>query len=278
MRTKSRFFLLCMIFVVFYSGFSYAEDKGMYPIEVEQDYYGEFAMSKCPSLVFISEAPQAYFKVFGEWPETFQAIIDEGLIRDNLTIDGEHVISPDDGILDGYYDRLYIYRGPQTPPQIATMGSVKLSENAQEHADSTGFISTLPDGSTAMSLPNLKPLHVYAEQSKRKLESDPDLNANASEARYGGNLAAHKLMAIAYMCMVGSGEYHAVYGTFPANEDWEQFVDTGFCPVTSDMLNPATGMPFNTDGSPFSLDFMHLPNGSFTVSVHGDNGDYVKAW
>src|SRR5690606_18145550 len=141
---------------------------------------------------------------------------------------------------------------------------------------SADSVNSLPDGSTAISLPNLDKMHVYANQSKEKSSRDGREGFNDSELRYGGNLDAHKLLAIAYMCMIGAVDYRSVNGKLPSN--WDEFVDTGFCPVTSEMINPATGRPFSGDGTPFSFEFRVHDNGSFNVGVHGDNDDYVKAW
>jgi hypothetical protein len=254
-----------------------ARDEGMYPADpsfLKVEGYPQVLV--CPSLQFVNEAPQAYYKVFGQWPQTFAEIEEAGLIRSNLTIEGSYVITPDDGKFDDPADILYIFRGPQTPPQIATLGQVALSGTAQANPEAASTVSSLPNGATATSLPALKNLHVYAEQSRRKLESDNKPEANQGALRYGGNLAAHKLLAIAYMCMLGAADYRSVYGTFP--DKWDNFVDTGFCPVTSDMVNPATGQPFSTDGSPYSFAFIKRSNGGFSVGVHGDNDDYIKAW
>ena len=255
-----------------------AADEGLY--EIRDIAEGSMIAGCCPSMNFIDEAPQAYYKVFGKWPESFQAIIDEGLIRENLTLDGVHVITPDDGVLDGPYDRLYKYNGPQTPPQIVFQGQISLSEAAQNNPVAVATSINYPDGTAASSLPDLKEGVVFAWQNRRYMDGHSDSMFPESSRRYSGNLEAYKLMAIAYMCMLGSSDYKSIYGDFPSNEDWGSFVDSGFCPVTSDMLNPLSGKPFSADGSDFSFDFRRIEGvdfNGFTVSVRGDNDDYIAA-
>ena len=251
-----------------------AEDLGMYTVTGED---GDSAMRVCPSIVLFEQAPQAYYKVFGEWPETFSAIVEAGLIRDNLTIDGVNILSPDDGVFNHPMDHLYVYRGPQTPPQIAMLAEVEMVDPELEDPDPPVHIDGLPEGAIATSLPSLSEWSVYARQARQIVDSaqSPD-EIPAYTEKYGGNLAAHKLLAISNMCLFGASAYRSAYGEFPTH--WDDIVDTGFCPVTSDMLNPATGLPFAGDGSAYSFEFRFLEDGSLAVSVHGDDGDYVRVW
>jgi hypothetical protein len=212
-----------------------------------------------------------YFKVFGVWPEKFSQIQDAGLIRRNLTISGEYIITPDNGQFDHNDDVNYYPADNGKAPRIAERGKIPVAFSDEK-------VGSTPAIGYGIELPRLQPDDTWDAESNRSIRA---LQANRMNGNNVGSISrmqnrlnnegVQKLLGIAHMCMYGLTGYEKHYGKLPRG--WNEFVDTGFCPVTSDMLNPVTGQPFSTDGSPFSFKFNTTSSGGVFVSVLGENGE-----
>jgi hypothetical protein len=269
------------------------EDKGTYSMLPQYAAFENALLQVQPSARMIEEAPKAYFRVYGVWPETFAQIHEAGLIRDNLSLDGQKAITPDDGPPQDFNDIQYVYRGPSQAPQILHYAvNVKYSDAAI----AAGLDQFVPGTGVYMDLPGLGANDTYSWAGANRNYEQPDHAYITRSRELYGNTAVHKLLAVASLCYTGAIEYRKHTGYIP--QSWKEFVDTGFCPVTSDMLNPVTGKPYVADGSTYSVDFhpwtldsltyrshdMHgnveilSTDGMFSVRVLGEDGDVILAW
>jgi hypothetical protein len=192
-----------------------------------------------PSMGFATTVPSAYFKVFGEWPQTWSEIVDEGLFQVDLeTIDGS-VIDPDDGDWDFPGDIAYVYQGASTPPIIK--------------------ILSIGDGMSIMSHPAVDPGTTY----------ELYLNGYDEYETLANSVPQLKLLALRQLLRGSLRSFVLVHGSLPSS--WEEFLQSGLTPIDSASTNPVTGEHFFGDGR--GNDFSFSINGDkFELEVTDQSG------
>jgi hypothetical protein len=189
-----------------------------------------------PALSWLSLAPQAYFRVFGIWPESWKVLRDSGLIQVPLQSPEGYVIDPDDSKWDGIYDTRYVSRGPKQPPLLVTK----------------------PDGKTerseAVSQPAWTIQALLDEQGKLDGEDYGFFSRDENWV---------KLFAIRSMLVEAVKLYAQQYSRLPDNLG--ELLQCGLAPVDAASHNPVTGAPFKGDGSAGDLKYE-----TFKARRHGE--------
>jgi len=200
-----------------------------------------------PTATWLLAAPVAYYKVRGEWPETWSAIVVDELFQVELrSVDGQ-VIDPDDESFDFNGDAAYLYRGSQNKPLIQTAGSREgMSVRGEEVLDAP---------------------YSYAEYLN-------DFGYEDNQDIYGPLIEQPeylKLFAIRSMLIYCVGWYSRIHGHVP--ETWDEFISSGLTPIDENSVNPVTGGPFFGDGR--ANDFMFESDGEhwYNIEVTDENGD-----
>ncbi|MCB1187673.1 hypothetical protein KDL29_10960 [bacterium] len=241
--------------------------------------------------LYIDEAVKAYYKVFGKWPQQYADIQAAGLFRAELSFRDGIIATPDDGPPEEYGDFQYVYRGEDEAPLIVRYAEqLKLSDAARENNNLQAYYS-------GVGMPvGVSQYEVYSYQGEHRMYEDPDEEWMAWCREHYRNTDVYKLLAIASMSYLGAIEFQKATGRIPRT--WQEFQDSGYSPLTADMLNPVTGRPFVSDGSPFSIEFhpisMDYPvfrnhdmqgnvtesstDGHFSVRVIGIDGKPILPW
>ena len=174
----------------------------------------------------VQEGAQAYFKVFGTWPASWQDVEAAQLVQVELVSLSGNEIDPDDQSLDFAWDIQYVPQTGGNPPQIAQRVSVE-------------------DGRVNMY--EIFPVKSYTERFGES--ENPDIrSALLNEDRL-------KQWAISGMLFRSLTLYLTLFEEYP--ETYQEFVCTGVTCIDSSSINPLTQESFKGDGS--SNDILFFP-------------------
>ena len=194
---------------------------------------------------WMAVAPAAYYKVYGEWPEAWSAIVNAGLFQVPLKGAMGETIDPDDESFDFNGDMAYHYRGPQTKPLIQNAGTRGgLTVHAEEVTDAPySYADYLTDFG-------------YDEDVYGPLIEQPD---------------RLKMCALQRMLLGAVGWFSRTHGRVPLT--WNELITSGLTPIDEHSVNPITGGPFYGDGR--ANNFLYESDGEhwYNIQVTDENGD-----
>lgn len=174
-------------------------------------------------------APGLYYVAKGYWPESWSELRASGIFTAELiSIFGEQ-IDPDDPQLGFAGDLQYLYKGPQTPPQVAV-----LSESGRVQFD------RIPGNPTPYSQRWLSPPSGYPI----------DMWIGSGFPALGRDSARFQQMAVQRAYHVAAEIYLDINGRFC---DWQTLQSSGFGPHAPGTVNPLTGEEWAGDGRPNDL-------------------------
>jgi len=238
------------------------------PAWMDNDY--QVMQPELMTWLYVEEAVKAYYMVFSKWPEKFSVIHEAGLIRRELSFDGETVATPDDAPPEHSGDFQYVYRGKDEAPLIVRYAKkIWLSDAARKDNNLQGYY-------TGVGTPvgGVSEYDTYAYRGLHRQYEDPDEEWMAWCRDHYSNIEVYKLLAIAGMCYRGALEFQKATGRIPRS--WQEFMDSGYSPLSDDMLNPVTGLPIVSDGSPFSIEFHPISMDSPVFRMHDSNGTVTE--
>ncbi|MCC7477405.1 hypothetical protein IT575_03010 [bacterium] len=195
--------------------------------------------------VWVRSGAQEYYRIFGHWPTSWQAVTDAKLVQVPLRTVFGLPVNPDDGSLDHPFDIQYVVSNNGANASIAKLidtGTLRKTEI------------------TAIENPG-----TYAELFE-DIEGEQYQEALGSTGRL-------TQLSIANLCNRSMMFYSHVHGDLPAT--WQELVSSGLFPIDANSLNPLTGSRFAGDGSPNDLKLIHRdsPDAVSNVFVVDDSGN-----
>jgi hypothetical protein len=173
--------------------------------------------------LYFSQGISAYCRAFGEFPESWDRVVDAGLVQIEMTSFDGTPVDPDDGVMNFPGDYYYMPPTENDGPRIAFMD-----------ANTESQIKVL----------DIYPPITYEEYFSVLSLSDGETATLHSALSDDRQVA---VFAIVGLCRTGLQHYKHKYGEFPRS--WQEFINSGFAPVDNHSVNPLTGRPFAGDGS-----------------------------
>ncbi len=174
------------------------------------------------STKFVQMGLQAYYKVYGQYPESWAAVRQAGIVQTAIPAIGGQWIDPDDSSLD-YDDDIYYDASPMATGNLPRL------------------LWSPPVGNQHVETIRLEPPTTY----DTFLGMAPDMGFGPSP--YVGDRESQRLfgalMCLEHMIIV----YKKVHGDWPASQD--AFFSSGLATIDKTSINPVTGQPFRFDGS-----------------------------
>ena len=195
-----------------------------------------------PSSTWLVEAPAVYYRVHGEWPKSWAAIVEAGLFMAPLRLFEGNIIDPDDGTDDFVGDMAYVYQGEQTKPLIVDASTMTPQQpNLSEVRDPGRTYAEYYEQQACGEWPEPYP----------GILDDPDVL---------------KLIAIREMLIRESvWMFVRAHGRLPRT--WREFISSDLTPITERSVNPVTGDLFAGDGRPG--DFLFEMGGPNVAPITG---------
>lgn len=214
------------------------------PVKIDPAYAARFQSQRgdymLPAVTWLAMAPQAYYRVYGVWPETWQALRASGLMQVDLLSPEGYVIDPDDAKWDGVYDTRYVYRGPKQAPLLVTKPDGKLEKSEE------------------IGLPAWTIQQYLTEQGQ--LDGQDYSFLSREEGRV-------KLIALRAMLAEAIRLFGEQYGRLPSGMD--ELLQSGLAPLDAASLNPLTGAPFKGDGSANDYRYETFKAGRYAQNAGG---------
>jgi len=188
-----------------------------------------------------------YYQVYERWPVHWLEVAQSGLVQAPLQSDAGEPINPDDGRLDFFGDITYEYVPGVSGPQVSIMLDRSL---ATPHV-------------TALS-PPLSYRELFAAVPPALQPSLPSADDKARLLQLG----------LTALCHEGISRYASAHANiFPGS--WEQFLDSGFAPLTDTSINWLTGEVFYGDGRANDLLYQLVGLG-FEILACDDAGNPIR--
>ncbi|MEZ5337040.1 MAG: hypothetical protein R3F46_02145 [bacterium] len=226
-------------------------------VEVASDYKGKVSETLFYewNTFWVKSGIYAYYKVHGDWPASWGAVKADGLIQINLISPEGFVIDPDDQSLDFYGD-VYFFRETDYYGDFARLAEMK---------DIEGTVINYMDLQQPGTYANIFQWVIDNSELGKRPEVDSYLTELQTDP------VRMKQIGIAKMLYDGIFLYKTINGHLPS--DWDEYVNSGFAPITADSINPITSRVFEGNGSagdffykyypadgdqPESFEFMHI--------------------
>ncbi len=191
-------------------------------------YPGELSSGKARVVVSslaVEFGLHAYYKVYGTWPQSWQAVVDAGLWQTEIPSRDGSRVDPDDPTID-FFDDVYY--------------------SASQSFGSDGKARIMVGGN-----PGSQPIRTILLDPPKTFDSyftevDGHVGSNLSSS-YTSDLEMKRLFAILGEVSSLCGIYYTVHQQWPQSLD--SFLSSGLSPVNKDSINPVTGQRFRFDGS-----------------------------
>lgn len=178
-----------------------------------------------PAMTWLMRGPQAYFAVNEKWPETWQDVVDSGLITQPLYEWEGQIVNPDDRSWDFNGDKQYMFQGDD-PPLIMSW---------------TSFTNTTDSLPVIVSMPTWE-----------DIAGAPAAGESASFPDLVGNKERQLQLSVVALINDGVSLFEQAYGRVP--ETYAELAESGMGPLAPGTLNSLTGEPWGGTGAP--NDFM----------------------
>ncbi len=165
-----------------------------------------------------------YYKVYGHWPQNWQAVRSAGIIQVELAVPGEGLVNPDDPSLDFMNDVYY----------------------AGGENDGRALVVSKTDPENPVERLYLDPPKTYSLRFAPG-ETPPFGDNEYEMSSFLGDTNRLLQFAVAGALDDCFTNYAAHHGRGPASI--EEFMSSGWSPLTMSSINPMTGNAFKLDGS-----------------------------
>jgi hypothetical protein len=201
----------------------FADDPNAYPVPPLEN--GGFIV---PAQVWLMHAPNHYRAIYGNWPSSWEAVEESGLVQIPLySLDGTLV---SDEELTGPYDEKYEFPAGRSVPCLVNANGPYL-----DFAESGSPLTW--DELFSLSIERSS----YPAAQKETIE------------QMIGDRDRQRLMGIVSILQESLRYYFQVHRTVP--QSWAEFIDSGMAPLNADSVNPLTGGPIYGDGRPNDINF-----------------------
>jgi hypothetical protein len=193
-----------------------------------------------------------YYKVYGQWPLTWNEVVSAGLCQTELLTPAGLPVNPDDGSLDFQYDCTYKCDARQSNPAVAVSLDFK---NGGTHS------AEIPaPRSYAFTLSFIEPGSPGYEFVE-SYRSDPE---------------RLKQWAIVGMIWLGLRQYRDLHGDYP--HDLQEFLQSGIGTVDAASINPVTNEVIKGDGSANDIvyEYVDIPDVMPTILPVDADGERCR--
>jgi len=177
-----------------------------------------------------------YYRIYGTWPDTWQAVVDEGIYQAPLTgFSNDNIVTPDDPVMrfagDCYYD--------------------------VDQAGDTARVSVVRylDGMHYEFYNISPPKRTYDEFLP--LLDETLLRGTPTMVYYLDDINWLRFFAIMGMIDKCISDYKILHGDFP--HDWAEFMASGLAPIDENSVNPLTGGSFFGDARSNDFGYTYMP-------------------
>lgn len=196
-------------------------------------------------LSFVQAALLAYYRAHGEWPASWQAVVDAGLQQVPLRNKPGQLINPDS-------------------PELSQLSDVWYDAASSRDNRKPAAIWTLRKVGGEPELEELRPIASYRQVF---IASSSQSNEDYRKFLTEDSLALMACASVIESAVLGFRIYHERYPS-----SLEELLDSPFTPITRNSINPATGERFRFDGSANDLliDFLGVEKGVDVEPVGAD--------
>jgi hypothetical protein len=237
MMKKTKIFVVLLLVLLALGVTSRGAESGTFPERWEGYPYSREGGFQEMAAHWIQHGAMYYRAEHGIWPESWRAVIDDGLFQATLYSPFGDVIDPDDGSIDHPCDAVYNQNGLDA----------KVLKNVVLRVPSR--IETV----------DIFPMESYESVFSALSVSKPETNPGEilDDPRH------LKLCAMAGMLRVSLEDFYTLRDRYPAT--LHELTHSGIGCFGSDSLNPLTGKPFEGNGRP--LDFLYeVYDGGFSLN------------
>jgi hypothetical protein len=190
---------------------------------------------------FTQMSVNAYFRVHGHYPESWQAVVDDGLCPAQLLSASGNVVDPGDGSLDFNGDSQYSL---QNGNAYVSFKFLNQAHHTQLNGDQVTYGEFLQAGAAATGNDEL-------------LEIVGDID---------------QLRLYAYLSYCETAIYHYLnrYGTVPP--DWQTLLDSGLAPINGDTPNPKSGQPMSASTGAWSIRYEKVDQDTYILRHRDQTG------
>jgi len=166
-----------------------------------------------------------YYKLHGDWPQSWQQVRDEQLFQVDLVAYGGDLIDPDDSSV-GFFGQVYY---DSYSSHNSSNGKAHLREQLIHNGPIIKLVHVEPPVTYADLFAKMD--QAFGEEQFTPLLNEP------------GQM---RFFALLGMIQGGIGLYDRIYGHPPYT--WQDYLDSGLAPIDENSVNPLTGGHIYADG------------------------------